>query len=147
MDTEQLARRVFTHLQALHRSELIRSCRELGSGELAVLSYLCYEHDGVPAGELREAFGVGSSRITAVLHGLEKKGLARRQSDLADGRRVLVCLSPEGRALVEARHRETLGDTRRFLESLDQADAAALLRILQKAAEQTAAGGQHGTKH
>lgn len=144
MDTGQLAQLVFAHLQRLHRTELMQSFRELGSGELAVLSYLCYERDGATAGELSAAFGVGTSRITAVLHSLEKKGLARRQSDLHDGRRVLVCLCPEGRALAEERHRETLGNTRRFLETLEEADAAALLRILQKAAQQSAAGGHNG---
>lgn len=132
---------IFSHLQHLQRTELMQSIRELSSGELAVLSYLCFQHDGATAGELSAAFSVGSSRITAVLHSLEKKGLARRESDRADGRRVLVCLSPEGRALAEARRREAFLHTQRFLEKLEEADAAALLRILEKAAAIPAAGG------
>lgn len=51
------------------------------------------------AKELAQAMGVVKSRITAVVNGLEKRGIVRRVKDPADSRVVLVSLTPEGRHL------------------------------------------------
>ncbi|MFZ5812289.1 MAG: MarR family winged helix-turn-helix transcriptional regulator [Thermodesulfobacteriota bacterium] len=51
------------------------------------------------AKELAQAMGVVKSRITAVVDGLEKRGMVRRVKDPADSRVVLVSLTPEGRHL------------------------------------------------
>src|SRR4051794_38555847 len=51
----------------------------------------------VTAGRLAEATGLTSGAITTVIDRLERAGFARRLSDPADRRRVLVELTPEAR--------------------------------------------------
>ena len=45
--------------------------------------------------------GVTKGTLTGVLKTLEKRGLARRHAHDSDGRLVLVCLEPHGRAVIE----------------------------------------------
>lgn len=46
--------------------------------------------------------------VTRILRDLEQRGFVVREPDLNDGRRTLVVLSPEGRALVQLISREVM---------------------------------------
>jgi DNA-binding MarR family transcriptional regulator len=58
------------------------------------------EREGsLPAGRLAEALGLTSGAVTTVLDRLERSGYARRVSDPADRRRVLVELTPRAQEI------------------------------------------------
>lgn len=53
------------------------------------------------AGELGEATGLSSAATTTLLDRLERKGYVRRQRDTVDRRKVLIELTPAGRAQID----------------------------------------------
>lgn len=122
------------HIKYLRRYAAIRHITDLSQGEMAVLGYLCFDHDGATAGELTEVFGVGTSRTAAILNTLERKGLAMRRSDPADGRRVLAYITEAGSRVAGERYREALENMAQSLRLLGEEDTRELMRILNKAA-------------
>jgi DNA-binding MarR family transcriptional regulator len=66
-------------------------------------------HDGAPSvGDLAEALQVRNNSVVGLVDRADAAGLTRSTSDPQDGRRRLVTLAPEGRAVLERlsdRHR------------------------------------------
>ncbi|MEA2483816.1 MAG: hypothetical protein QOC55_1763 [Thermoleophilaceae bacterium] len=93
--------------------------------------------DGRSVDVLAEAMRVSHSRAVRVIDQLEAAGLARRESDPADGRRALVRLEPAGRELadraLEARARVLLS----AVAGLDASEARDLERVLAALLEAT----------
>lgn len=58
-----------------------------------------WERDGCSVGELGERLFLDSGTLTPLLKRMEAAGWLMRQRDVADERRVVVHLTPEGRAL------------------------------------------------
>ena len=58
-----------------------------------------WEGDGVTVSELGQRLQLDSGTLTPLLKRLESTGLLQRRRDSADERRVLVLLTPAGRAL------------------------------------------------
>jgi MarR family transcriptional regulator, organic hydroperoxide resistance regulator len=58
-----------------------------------------WERDGLGVGELGERLFLDSGTLTPLLKRMETAGWLRRARDVADERRVVVKLTPEGRAL------------------------------------------------
>jgi MarR family transcriptional regulator, organic hydroperoxide resistance regulator len=58
-----------------------------------------WEGDGVTVSELGQRLQLDSGTLTPLLKRLESSGLVQRRRDSADERRVLVQLTPAGRAL------------------------------------------------
>ena len=58
-----------------------------------------WEGDGVTVSQLGERLVLDSGTLTPLLKRLEAQGLVRRLRDVADERRVLLQLTPAGRAL------------------------------------------------
>lgn len=127
------AEEVFDYLRQMQKVPVIRELNGISQGEMAVLAYLSSEHDGAAAGELTAAFGVGTSRTAAILNALTKKGLAKRETDPEDGRRVLVYLTDEGRQEAEEKKREAITHMAEFLELLGPEDSVTFLRIVKTA--------------
>lgn len=136
MKYQQKAENCLDWLCELQKMDMARDLADITQGELAVLHYLTYTRDGVPAGTLSAAFGLRSSRVAAILNTLGRKGLARRAADPADKRRVLVYVTDTGRQAAGRKRRETIAHTADFLRSLGEEDADALLRILRRAVAQ-----------
>src|SRR5215207_5154901 len=88
---------------ALTLSDGIREAAEaatgMAGGPPAALVSLAEWADGRSVDVLAEAMRVSHSRAVRVVDRLEGAGLARRESDPADGRRALVFLEPAGREL------------------------------------------------
>jgi DNA-binding MarR family transcriptional regulator len=77
--------------------------------------------------------------MTTRLHRLERAGLVERTPDPADGRGVLVRLTPDGRRLAGRAREAILAADRAFLDPLDEHrrdDVTAGLRTLLLHAEQ-----------
>jgi MarR family transcriptional regulator, negative regulator of the multidrug operon emrRAB len=119
---------------ALTLSDDIRDATEMATGMAggppAALVSLREWADGRSVDVLAHAMRVSHSRAVRVVDRLEAAGLARRESDPADGRRALVWLEPAGRELAElaldARARVLL----LAVGGLDAADRRDLERVL-----------------
>jgi DNA-binding MarR family transcriptional regulator len=93
------------------------------------------ERDALTVGELAEGAGVAAPTATRMLDCLARDGhIARRHSE-ADRRSVLVSLTPEGRAVVDAAHEEVEAFRRRVYESLDPAEREQSAALLARLAE------------
>ena len=86
--------------------------------------------DGAPlaVGELGTRLGMDTGTITPLLKRLQAAGMVTRTRDSADERRVLVDLTPEGRAL-DAALRGITGQIRSACQ-LSESDVDALRRTL-----------------
>jgi DNA-binding MarR family transcriptional regulator len=119
---------------ALTLSDSMTEATELATGMAgglpAALISLHQWADGRSVDVLAHAMRVSHSRAVRVVDRLEADGLARRESDPADGRRARVWLEPAGRALAElaldARSRVLL----RAVAELDAADVRDLERLV-----------------
>ncbi len=79
---------------------------ELTQSELSVLSRLDREGPATP-GRLAEAERVRPQAMGSTVAALEQRGLVRRSPDAADGRRVLMSVTPAGAAVLRDRRSES----------------------------------------
>ena len=135
MDYKSCAKESIPYLKWMRKSAAFRNLGDLAEGEVAVLLYLSFERDGLSAGELTELFGVASSRTAAILNRLEKKGLAKRESDPSDRRRIRVFVTPDGSRVAKEKYEDTVDSMAELLSSLGEEDAKSFLRIVRKASE------------
>jgi DNA-binding MarR family transcriptional regulator len=109
--------------RALARHDLSATGRE-------VLAVLEGARHPLSAGEVAARVLVTTASMTAVLDTLERRDLLRRIPDPTDRRRVLIGLTGEGRALVDAFLPEMAALQSTVCEPLDAADRELLLELL-----------------
>jgi DNA-binding MarR family transcriptional regulator len=80
--------------------------------------------------DLHAPEGVTQPAMTQLVTRLEKEGLARRGSDPADGRAVLVSITDAGRAAVESRRASNADALAERLRALAPEDRAAIIAAL-----------------
>jgi MarR family transcriptional regulator, organic hydroperoxide resistance regulator len=86
-------------------------------------------------GQLAEILHLHPSTLTGILKRLQRRGLLKRRVDLADRRRSLLGLTPEGRALdVDSTH-TVEGVLERLLPALPRAQTQATQRTLHALSE------------
>jgi DNA-binding MarR family transcriptional regulator len=113
---------------------------DLTMGQLKALFVLADE--ALTVGGLAEALRIGKPAASILVERLVQLGLVTRAEDVADRRRTLVRLTPEGETLA-ARLRQGGQDSwRALLSRLDEADLAALLQGLQALARLVAAASE-----
>ncbi|GEM_PF-1023639 len=132
MDYQQAAETLLGYMPGMRNHDGFRSLNNVTAGEFTALIYLAKEHDGATAGELTAAIGVGSSRTTAILQSLERKGLLRRGTDPDDGRRVLAFLTDEGKRLEAEQREKALGSILSLMEYLGEEDSTNLLHLMER---------------
>ncbi|WP_213816435.1 MarR family winged helix-turn-helix transcriptional regulator [Glaciihabitans sp. dw_435] len=81
-----------------------RAGADITDGQYAVLSVLA-RHDGLGLGELSEHERVTASSMNRTVNALVEAGYATRTGSDDDGRKVVLRLSDEGRAVVEETRR------------------------------------------
>lgn len=101
-------------------------------GEMRVLSYLYQQEEAVQPGELCQILDASSARVAVVLKRLESKGQIERRMDTDDRRKILVCITPAGHGLVEARRGEMHHYIAEIIDRLGEDDAREGLRILAR---------------
>jgi len=79
---------------------------ELSLSELSVLSRL-ERHGSLPAGVLAEQERISPQAMTTILAVLEGRGLATRDADARDGRRVSMSATAAGKKLLAGRRSST----------------------------------------
>ena len=60
-----------------------------------------WEKDGQPVNDIAKKLYLETNTVTPLLKRMEAEGFVRREKGRADGRQVIVHLTPEGRALEE----------------------------------------------
>jgi homoprotocatechuate degradation regulator HpaR len=60
------------------------------------------EHASLDASDLAQRANILAPSLTRMIRSLTERGLIRRGKDQGDGRRVILSITPEGRALIEA---------------------------------------------
>jgi len=109
-----------------------RDLEDFSHGEMSILTYLCYRENGACPGDLCETLGMTTPRISAIIAGLQKKGLVSRVTDAGDRRKIHIYVSDEGRALVETKKEALRDDISRILSLLGEDDAKEYVRIIGK---------------
>jgi DNA-binding MarR family transcriptional regulator len=79
-----------------------------------------------------DAVGISRPTATGVIRTLEARGLARRRGDALDRRTVLVSLTPEGLALIEALFPRFNAEEARVANALSAQEQRVLARMLRR---------------
>jgi len=135
MDYSALAAKLLDSMQALHRARPQKHINESLHGEAFVLRFIAQHGGDVLPGEISGEMGVSSARIAAALNSLESKSLITRQIDLSDRRKILVGITPEGKALARQQQQAVIAGTSKMLALLGERDALEYVRITSKLAE------------
>lgn len=97
---------------------------------------------------LAAAAAIEQPTMASTLTRMERDGLILRRADPADGRQMLVELTPDGRARLGAVHEAIMAVNAEALEGLDEAERsaflAALRRIVSNLDAALSANGQSG---
>jgi DNA-binding MarR family transcriptional regulator len=97
--------------------------------EWRVLACLA-DGDGAMITELARLALMEQSRMTRIVDQMQRRGLVARAADPADGRRVRVHLTPQGRALADSLVADARTHEAQVLAGLDPADAARIRPML-----------------
>ncbi len=142
LDAVALANELRPILLRLAR-ELRRELAPLGltAGQAALL-HAIRTRPGVGVGELAASEGVSAPRVSAAIDRLESRGLVGRARSLADGRRIELTLSEEGRRVLRSARRRRTAWLAARLARLDDGERRAvadalrpLARLLEEGAE------------
>ena len=103
------------------------------------ISFSQYQHlrqlwqaDGLAQVELSQRIGIATASSTAVIDQLEQRGFIRRKRDAADRRRIIVNLTPAGRALEKPLEACAIAVNMRARGGLSRAEVASLFDLVNK---------------
>jgi len=122
---KQLQGRVFQRL-------LTESGVEEFNGPQGRILYVLWQQDAVPIAALVRQTGLAKSTLTAMLARMETAGLITRGQSEADGRQVIVRLTPKARELEAKYNQVSQRMNQLFYQGMAQEDAAALDALLDR---------------
>ena len=130
LSPEQVAAEIRGTLGTLYRR--IRQTKQIGDLTLPESSALSRLQNGGPttAATLARLEQISPQSIGVTVASLEAKGLIQRSADPADGRRVILSLTPAGDATVHARRSARDQQFTRALSALTAKERAQLLRAM-----------------
>ena len=135
MDYNELATELMQKMYALRQARPQKQIDESMQGEHFVLHLISFHQRSVLPSEISNRMGISSARIAAALNSLERKGLITRKIDISDRRRILVDLTPEGKAMADEQHQKAMETLRNTLRQLGENDAREYVRITGRLAE------------
>jgi DNA-binding MarR family transcriptional regulator len=91
-----------------------------------------WKEDGISQAELSKRIGIARAESTGVIDSLEQGSLIRRKRDPGDGRRLMVFLSPKGRALQPLLWDCAKNVNRQARDGLSVAETAQLFDLLDR---------------
>lgn len=110
----------------------------LSTGRFMVLMVLTVRSDeGMAPSEIAERARVTRATVTGLIDGLEGEGYVERAPWMQDRRRVLVRLTPSGRALMEELLPTHLGRINQVMQGLTPAELQELRRLAARIAART----------
>lgn len=126
-----LGEELYDLLAALLNRKINRTVQDSVRGEFGVLRYLMYVEDRVSAGVLTEQLHVVPGRMTDILNSLESKGFITRHKDEADRRRVVVCITEEGKEEAQEKREQISREYKGMFEILGKEDTEEFIRLLK----------------
>lgn len=108
MNIEEIAETLFQQLKPTSSNSLTEDLNEFNRGEIGVLSYLAFDKNEAPAGELSEKLNVTTARIASILNSLENKNYIKRKEDKLDKRKTLVSITNKGKELANNTKKEII---------------------------------------
>lgn len=131
MAEEYLGEELYNLLAELLNRKLNRTVLDSIRGEYGVLRYLLYVKDKVSAGVLTGQLHVVPGRMTDILNSLEGKGWIERHRDVEDRRRVVVCITEEGKKQAKKMRSYIRKEYQGMFQLLGQKDTEELIRLLK----------------
>ena len=90
---------------------------------------------------LAEFLSVPRSTISSAVSALQRRGLIETEADPSDGRALMVRLSPDGQAVVDAILRQDVRNATAMLGALEPGERAEFVRLTGKVASRLASAG------
>ena len=132
MNFRKLAEEFFYKSYQLRKINHQQKLEKSLGGEQFTLLYLKDRGDFVLPSEISEEMNISSARVANILNNLENKGLALRQIDKEDRRRILVTLTEEGKEKASLHMEKVIQNITGMLELLGEEDAKDFVRITKK---------------
>ena len=115
------------------RVNMIEQMSRSGKGELFILKYL-YDKDAngtdVIPSEISNVMQVSTTRISAALGALEKKGQIHREIDTSNRRNILVTITEEGRKRTVSEMQKIQEQMVKVLAKMGEHEAVEFIRLL-----------------
>lgn len=102
------------------------------NGPQGHILYVLWQEDGVPIASLVQRTGLAKSTLTAMLSRMESAELVTRGPGQADGRQVIIKLTPRARGLKEKYDRVSEQMNGLFYKGMTQQDADTLDGLLDR---------------
>ena len=135
MDYHAMAAELLDKMQTLRKAGPQKHINESLHGEAFVLQFIASHGGDVLPGDISSEMGVSTARIAKALSSLESKGLITRQIDLSDRRKIIVGITPEGKALAKKQRQAVITGASKMLALLGEQDAKEYIRITGRLAE------------
>lgn len=119
--------------QQRHIAIFVSNMADLTPPQFAALAQL-YEAGEMSQNQLGSQIAMDAATIKGVIGRIAARGFVKLTKHPADKRRLTVCLTDEGRQLVEQLFPVAEEITAKTLEPLDAREAASLVRLLTKIA-------------
>lgn len=136
-DLKATAERLSDMFIVLQRSFVLNLSKELVRGRLSfpqflLLSFLAQESEPMTMSKTAELMKHTTAAATGLVDRLEKLGLITRKQGPNDRRKVMVCITEKGHALVQEIRQDMIQNLLRLMTHLDESEQAAWLRIYEK---------------
>ena len=120
---------------AAHRLDASLERHAVSRSEFDVLGALARSSRPLRASEVVSTTMLSGASITKLTEALAKRGLLRRSRSARDGRVVLLEITDDGRAVVDAELPRRLDDDAKVLAVLDDSERATLTALLRKVSQ------------
>ncbi len=133
MATQEQIEYIVRELPKAHPANFFKVFNDSNTG-IGFAIKLLYSAEGnrLSAGAISEAMGVSTARVAVLLKKMESKGLITRESDRADARVTVVCLSEAGKTAAEQMQENML---EHISYVIDQVGMEKLLQFIELSVE------------
>lgn len=132
----ELRTALFDALQSIYQLPAFAALEDMIQGETLLLQYLSFhQQETVCPSDLSDALRLSRSRITGAITSLRKKGLVRSCHSETDRRRVEVSITEKGLDQIQEKRLRLDRYFDKMLAGLGEADARALIALIQKCEE------------
>ena len=112
-----------------HRKPEDAHCRRpMGFGHILEL----LSEEGMSQQQIAETLGIRAQSVSEAISVLESRGYVRRQPSDSDRRKILVCITDEGRQHREEMAQQRAEHAREYFSVLTEEEKTELLRLLEK---------------
>ncbi|MFL6513558.1 MAG: MarR family winged helix-turn-helix transcriptional regulator [Chthoniobacterales bacterium] len=120
----------------MQRCFVLHLCKELAPGNVSFPQYflLTYldQKEVLTMSAIAQKMGHTTAAASGLVARLENLGYVMRSSSRDDRRKVMVCITPKGSALVRRIREEMMGNLTKIMEHLTPAEQTAWLHIYTK---------------